>query len=67
MSDTYLSKRTRFAWLPVRVYDSASRYLDGGYWTWLRPVVETEHLLYDWVAYTHDQSSRPTVKGNADA
>lgn len=56
MSETYLEKRTRFAWLPMRVYDSASKHLDGGYWVWLRWVVETENIWYGWVAYSADNS-----------
>jgi hypothetical protein len=61
VAETYLGKRTRFAWLPVRVYDSRSRHLDGGYWTWLRDVVETEHILYGWVAYSADQPGEKHV------
>ena len=61
VAETYLEKRTRFAWWPVRVYDSSSRYLDGGYWVWLRPVVETEHMFYDWIAYTADQPGERNV------
>ena len=56
----YFTKRTRFAWFPVRrwVHDTG-HYVKREGWYWLRTVVEVKAgLLDEWTAYGHYNDER---------
>jgi hypothetical protein len=50
-----LTKRQRFAFLPVSIFATPSPYTEKtGAVVWLRYVTETQTFLGNWVAYEHD-------------